>query len=66
MGVMTARAKWAFDKKEGADQYIREHGGKLATYDDAVKASFEDMYEDITMIRKKRQMMKMRKEMEKK
>jgi len=61
MGVMTARAKWAFEKKEDADQFIKEFGGKLATLDDAFKAAFEDMYQDIEMIRKKRQMMKMKK-----
>jgi nitrous oxide reductase accessory protein NosL len=61
MGVMTKRAKWAFETKEDADRFINEHGGKPARYDDAVKASFEDMYEDIKIIRKRRQMRKMRK-----
>ncbi|MCK8600795.1 nitrous oxide reductase accessory protein NosL [Desulfoferrobacter suflitae] len=53
-GVMTARAKWAFAGKEAADKFINEHGGELATFDDAVKASFEDMYQDTLMIRKKK------------
>jgi copper chaperone NosL len=61
MGVMTARAKWAFETKAAADQYIAEHGGKAVTYDDAVQGSFEDMYKDIQMIRKKRKMMRERK-----
>lgn len=60
MGVMTMRAKWAFETKDGADKFISEHGGKPATFDDAVKAAFEDMYDDTKMIRKKRKMMKMK------
>ena len=61
MGVMTARAKWAFETKVAADEYIAAHGGKMVTYDDAVQGSFEDMYKDIKMIRKKRKMMRERK-----
>lgn len=56
MGVMTKRAKWAFAEKTGADQFIKEHGGTPATFEEALKASFEDMYEDVNMIRKKRKM----------
>jgi hypothetical protein len=61
MGVMTARAKWAFEKKEGADLFINGQGGRPATFDDAISAAFEDMYDDVKMIRKKRQMMRMKK-----
>jgi copper chaperone NosL len=60
MGVMTMRPKWAFETKEAADKFISENGGKPATFDDAVKAAFEDMYDDTKMIRKKRKMMKMK------
>jgi nitrous oxide reductase accessory protein NosL len=62
MGVMTTRAKWAFKDKAAADAFMAEHGGEPATYENAIKGAFEDMYEDIRMIQKKRQMMKMRKE----
>lgn len=55
MGVMTKRAKWAFFSKSDAEKFIAEHGGTLATLDEAFKAAFEDMYEDVKMIRKKRQ-----------
>jgi copper chaperone NosL len=58
MGVMTRNAKWAFAQKVDADRFIFENGGKLATYDDAMKASYEDMYADTKMIREKRKMMK--------
>lgn len=59
-GVMTKRAKWAFEKKEAAEKFIQEHGGTLASFDDAMKASYEDMYQDTKMIRDKRKMMKMK------
>jgi len=60
MGVMTARAKWAFGSKETADDFISKHGGRPATFEEIMKASFEDMYEDTLMIQKKRKMMKMK------
>lgn len=58
MGVMTSRAKWAFENKDDADRFIKENGGHSASFDDAVNASFEDMNKDITMIRQKRKMKK--------
>ena len=57
-GVMTKRAKWAFESKADADAFIKENGGKPASFDEAVKASYEDMYADTKMIRDKRKMMK--------
>jgi len=57
-GVMTKRAKWAFESKADADAFIKENGGKPASFDDAIKASYEDMYADTKMIREKRKMMK--------
>ena len=61
MGVMTKRAKWAFVDKAEADKFIKEHGGEIASFDQALKAAFEDMYEDVNMIRKKRKMQRMKK-----
>jgi len=60
-GVMTARAKWAFQQKQDADKFIKESGGKAANFEDAVKAAFEDMYSDTKMIRKKREMKRTKK-----
>jgi copper chaperone NosL len=57
-GVMTKRAKWAFENKADADKFIAENGGSLSTFDEAMKASYEDMYSDTKMIREKRKMMK--------
>ncbi|MBN2123227.1 MAG: nitrous oxide reductase accessory protein NosL [Deltaproteobacteria bacterium] len=61
MGVMTKRAKWAFAGREEAEKFVSEHGGTLATLDEALKAAFEDMYGDVQMIRKKRQEMREKK-----
>ena len=61
-GVMTNRAKWAFGKREDAEAFIREHGGKLSVFDDAIKATFEDMYADIKAVRDRAQKRKARAE----
>lgn len=38
-GVMTPVAKWAFAEKSRAEKFIKENGGKLATFDDVLKAA---------------------------
>jgi copper chaperone NosL len=58
MGVMTKRAKWAFASKEDAEKFKAENGGDLITFDQAIKAAYEDMYLDTKMIRDKRKMAK--------
>jgi nitrous oxide reductase accessory protein NosL len=64
-GVMTKRAKWAFEKKDDAEKFMQENGGgKLITFDEAIKSAYEDMYQDTKMIREKRKMMKHKKTME--
>ncbi len=45
MGVMSIRGKWAFRTRKDADRFIKEHGGSIVSYDDVMKATFEDMYE---------------------
>lgn len=59
MGVMTTRAKWAFLGKEDAEKFRIENGGDSATFDQAMKGAYEDMYADTNMIREKRKMAKM-------
>jgi len=59
MGVMTKRAKWAFEKKEDAERFKTENGGDLASFEQAVRAAYEDMYSDTKMIRERRKMRKM-------
>ncbi len=58
MGVMSKRAKWGFEKKEDSEKFISANGGALATFDEAVKAAYEDMYQDTKMIRDRRKAMK--------
>ena len=53
-GVMTARAKWAFENKADAEAFIQAHGGKAATFDEVLEAAYADMYKDTKMIREKR------------
>ncbi len=59
MGVMTKRPKWAFEKKEDAERFIRENGGEISTFDAVIKAAYEDMYGDTKMIRERRKMKRM-------
>jgi nitrous oxide reductase accessory protein NosL len=61
MGVMTRRAKWAFEDKKDAEGFISAHGGKLASFEEAIEATYADMYKDNKMIREKRKMMREKK-----
>jgi copper chaperone NosL len=58
MGVMTKNAKWAFGKSEDAKEFVAANGGNIGTFDQAMKAAYEDMYTDTKMIREKRKAMK--------
>jgi nitrous oxide reductase accessory protein NosL len=55
-GVMSRTGKWAFEKQSDAEAFIKTNGGVLATFNDAIKAAYNDMYEDTKMIREKRKM----------
>jgi copper chaperone NosL len=59
-GVMSKQGKWAFAMKEAAEKFVKENGGSMATFDDAMKATYESMYTDVKMIREKRQMKRMK------
>jgi copper chaperone NosL len=41
-GVMTKTAKWAFTEKTDADAFIKANGGKLASFDETLKAAEKD------------------------
>jgi copper chaperone NosL len=58
MGVMTKNAKWAFGKNEEATAFMAANGGAAGTFDQAMKAAYEDMYADTKLIREKRKAMK--------
>lgn len=59
-GVMTRRAKWAFAGRAAAEAFAREVGGTVATFEEAMKAAYEDLYLDTRMIREKRRAMRQR------
>lgn len=58
-GVMTGRAKWAFADPADAEKFLAQYGGTLASFEEAIKAAYEDMYQDTRMIREKRKMKRM-------
>jgi copper chaperone NosL len=55
-GVMSARAKWAFKTEADAAAFMTESGGSAATFEAAMKAAYEDMYQDTKAIRDRRAM----------
>jgi copper chaperone NosL len=57
-GVMTKNAKWAFADKSDAEKFQQANGGRIATFDEALQASYQDLGNDTKMIREKRKMMK--------
>ncbi|MFA7060787.1 MAG: nitrous oxide reductase accessory protein NosL [Pedobacter sp.] len=57
-GVMTNKAKWAFAEQSAAKKFIQANGGSIVTFDEAIKAAYEDMYLDTKMIREFRMMMR--------
>ena len=57
-GVMTKRGKWAFEKKDDADAFMKANGGASSSFDEVIKEAYNDMYEDTKMIREKRKMKK--------
>ena len=59
-GVMTMHGKWAFAEQAAANQFIASNGGRLADFEQALEATFADMYLDTRMIRNKRKMKKMK------
>jgi copper chaperone NosL len=53
-GVMTRQGKWAFAKKEDAEAFMKSNGGTITSFEEALKTSFADLYQDTKMIREKR------------
>jgi copper chaperone NosL len=65
-GVMTKNAKWAFADKADAQKFQMANGGRLAGFDEALDAAYQDLARDTKMIREKRKMMRLKKMQEKK
>lgn len=57
-GVMTGRPKWALAGRAAAEKLAAENGGEVVDFKAAIRAAYEDMYQDTRMIRTKRQEMK--------
>ncbi len=53
-GVMSKRAKWAFAERAGAEAFMAENKGTMATFEEALQAAYSDLYEDTRMIRERR------------
>ena len=59
-GVMSSRGKWAFEKKDDAEDFIKINQGKIVSFDEAMKAAYQDMHEDTKAIRERRKMKRMK------
>jgi copper chaperone NosL len=59
-GVMSKRGKWAFEKKEDAESFVKTNKGDMVSFENAVKMAYEDMYDDTKAIRERRQMKRMK------
>jgi len=59
-GVMSKRGKWAFEKKDDAENFIKTNEGKIASFEEAMKAAYEDMYDDTKAIRDRRKQRRMK------
>ncbi len=60
-GVMSKKGKWAFERKQDAEEFIKFNQGSLSSFDEAMKAAYEGMFEDTKMIREKRKVARMKK-----
>jgi copper chaperone NosL len=58
-GVMSRRGKWAFEKKEDAENFVKTNQGKIVSFEEAMKMAYEDMYEDTKAIRERRKLKRM-------
>lgn len=59
-GVMTGQAKWAFATRGAAERFVQANGGSIAGFDEAIKAAYDDMYQDTKMIREFRKMKRLK------
>lgn len=41
-GVMTAVPKWAFAKKDDAQRFVKENGGRVTTFDEALNLALRE------------------------
>lgn len=55
-GTMTVNSKYAFAKKADAEAFMKEYGGTLADFHEAVKIAYNDLERNNAMISQKRYM----------
>ena len=53
-GTMSGNSQYAFATKAGADAFMAQNGGKLASYDEAYSTSLKDFTNDMKMMKAKR------------
>jgi nitrous oxide reductase accessory protein NosL len=41
-GVMTSEPKWAFAGKDAAEKFVKEYGGRIATFDEALDLALKE------------------------
>jgi nitrous oxide reductase accessory protein NosL len=46
VGVMTALPKWAFARAEDAQQFVKENGGEITSFDKVMKSAEDEVDED--------------------
>lgn len=54
-GVMSQRAKWAFAKRQAAEEFIAAQGGTLVGFEQVLEAAYADLYQDTRALRQRRQ-----------
>jgi copper chaperone NosL len=57
-GVMAKKSRVAFSDKSKALAFQKEHGGDVGDFDEAMDDTYDEMWNDIKMIREKRSKMK--------
>jgi len=60
-GVMAKTGKWAFAKREDAEKFVKEHGGVITVFGDALDAAYKDISDGIKMRRERDKAAKMTK-----
>ena len=46
-GVMTTRPKWAFSTRTAAESFLRDYGGAIITWNEALTAAREDLAREV-------------------
>ncbi len=55
-GTMTMNSKYAFKTKADAEVFVKDNGGKIMSFAEAVQTAADDIYKDNKMVEKKRVM----------